>query len=59
VVVAIGISLALKLFDYSKCRFGHKGVSRYHPGKLPQWLDAAGGGKSHSSRFRSSARNLL
>src|SRR5580693_7118737 len=25
VVVAIGISLALKLFDYSKCGFRHKG----------------------------------
>src|SRR5580658_9013856 len=40
VVVAIGISLALKLLDYSKYGFRHKGWSGNHPRKLLCDLDA-------------------
>src|SRR5580698_8870714 len=51
VVVAIGISLALKLFDYSKSRFHHKYLIQVTTlGKLFPCLDAATGRKSHSSR---------
>jgi hypothetical protein len=50
VVVAIDISLALKLSDYSKCRFRHNCPSgnRWLCGRPAYWMLAAGG-KSHSS----------
>ena len=46
VVVAIRISLALKLFDYSKCRLRQKD----HTAESVYWLDALAGWKVHSSQ---------
>jgi hypothetical protein len=43
VVVAIRISLALKLFDYSKCGFRHKGGYGNRPEETICWLDAIRG----------------
>src|ERR1700687_5410885 len=46
VVVAIRISLALKLFDYTRCRSRQK----YRPAESIYCLDALAGWKSHSSQ---------
>src|SRR5712691_572 len=49
VVVAIGISLALKLFDYSKCRFRHKCRSGNTGREPPSCQMPTEAWKSHSS----------
>jgi hypothetical protein len=51
VVVAIRISLALKLFDYSKYRSRQKD----RPAERVYWLDASGCRRVHSSQNRKSS----